>query len=573
MFNLKRMFIMILLCLFLKPLPMSAASGDAGTEGPFAFGVEARAISLGRAYTGVAEDASAVYWNPGALAYLEQKEFSSLYVPLYAGTDYGFLAFVYPVSGFGTLGLGLLGISVRDIPKTDEYDNNLGEFSDLQLQLSISYSRVWWRNIAAGLNVLLYHHMLDTYNGTGIGLEAGVYYDAREFLPNLTLGLKATNALSPRVTLISEPDLYPLNLRLGAAYRYALDQAENHRLLLSLEGEKSEFANFRIHAGFEYLFFKLFALRAGWDHDHLTTGAGVTYEGWRMDYALTLQGANGLNHLFSLGWRFGKSLSAEALQERQKILSELKVVMSRQYNQKGLKYLQAKNYKAAMDEFENALSWIEKSTEISNNFQKAQQSWNRKLAEKKYQAGRRHFKKKAYIEALLAWRETAKLQPGYPGLQKRINQVKRRMKKQLAGKAARSLRAKSQPDKRALDLFDQGVALYLNEQYAKAIVKWQAALKIKPDLPRVKGYITTALLQQPLKAPSRDVTPTSSALIQQEVAKYYEEGLLKYRQRDFVQAHSRWRRVLELDPNHIGAKRGVERVKAILSAFEEHGIQ
>ncbi len=218
------------------PVLLSASPGDAGSEGPFAFGVEARAVSLGRAYTGIAEDASVVYWNPAGLAYLEQKEIASLYTPLYDRTDYGFLSFVYPVSKFETIGIGLMGITVRDIPKTDEYDNRIGEFYDLQLQLLLGYSRVWWNNLAAGINLKLYHHMLDTYNGTGFGLDAGVYYDAGDFLPGLTAGLKFTNALPPRVTLISEPDVYPLNVRLGAAYQYTLDRAGDHKLMLTLEG-------------------------------------------------------------------------------------------------------------------------------------------------------------------------------------------------------------------------------------------------------------------------------------------------------------------------------------------------
>ncbi len=120
MFVHKKTFFYMALFILSTPVLLSASPGDAGTEGPFAFGVEARAVSLGRAYTGIAEDASVVYWNPAGLAYLEQKEIASLYTPLYDRTDYGFLSFVYPVSKFETIGIGLMGITVRDIPKTDE---------------------------------------------------------------------------------------------------------------------------------------------------------------------------------------------------------------------------------------------------------------------------------------------------------------------------------------------------------------------------------------------------------------------------------------------------------------------
>ncbi|MCK5219120.1 PorV/PorQ family protein [bacterium] len=568
----KKTFFYSAIVILFTPILLSASPGDAGTEGPFAFGVEARAVSLGRAYTGIAEDASVVYWNPAGLAYLEQKEIASLYTPLYDRTDYGFLSFVYPISKLETIGIGLMGMTVRDIPKTDEYDNRIGEFYDLQLQLLLGYSRVWWNNLAAGICIKLYHHTLDTYNGTGFGMDAGVYYDAKDFLPGLTAGLKFTNALPPAVTLISEPDVYPLNMRLGAAYRYSVDQAGDHKLMLSLEGEKPEFAGFKLHAGLEYKIIKMFAVRAGWNNDHITAGAGVNYWDWRLDYALTFQKDFGNIHLISAGWRFGLSISEVERQKGKAILAELTQSKSQEYNQRGLHCLKKGQYKKAVDEFEKAVSWVENSREITNNLNRAQAALNKQAAREKYQAGKRFFKKKFYIDALLAWRETAKLNPKYPKIKTRMASAKKAMEKQLIRQKTRIAKKVSKKERKSQNLFREGVGFYLDGEFARAIEKWERALKINPGLKQAKVYLAKAQeYNQPKldKIENRDLNTAE----RRQVDQYYEQGLLKYRQRKFIEARNLWRLVLKQDPDHKDAQRGMERIKAILNVFEKRGIK
>ncbi|MCK5243299.1 PorV/PorQ family protein [bacterium] len=565
-----------LLLLFLT-VGTARADGDAGTQGPFSFGVDSRAIALGSAYTGVAEDASAVYWNPGGLGFLGQIEVASLYVPLYESTDYGFFSLVYPIQNFGVLGLGFMALNTVDIPKTDEFDNALGSFSDLQMQLLFSYANVWWKNIAAGVNLKLHYHRLDSFTGIGFGADLGIFYLADKFVPGLSLGLMATNAWRPQITLVSEPDVYPINFRLGSAYRLGLDKPGNHKLLLSVEVDKSEYTDFKLHAGLEYQIYQIGSLRGGWDQDHAVLGVGLTYLDGRLDYALSLQSDLGHLHLFTVGWRFGKSLTESALQQRQKILAELKHSMCREYYAAGLAYLKQNKYKRAMEEFEKALSWIEESPVISKNYNLAQKKWTHQEATKKYQEGHRYYDRKAYVDALLAWRETADLNPKYPGIKKNIAKVKARMKKQLARKPKKSKRPqksrRSQINQRNQDLLNQGMAHYLDENYSLAIDKWQAALKLNPNQPLVKKYLDKV---QSRKAPTKvlmDLTPTARQRIRREIDKKYKKGLLLYRKRDFTPALSQWRSVLEQDPDHVGARHGVERIEAILSAFEKHGLQ
>ena len=46
---------------------IAQGDGQAGTESNFHLGFGARAISSGRAFTAVADDPSAIFWNPAGL--------------------------------------------------------------------------------------------------------------------------------------------------------------------------------------------------------------------------------------------------------------------------------------------------------------------------------------------------------------------------------------------------------------------------------------------------------------------------------------------------------------------------
>ena len=81
-----------------------AQEGEAGTQSIFNFGFSARAMGLGRAYVALADDPSAVFWNPAGLEYVPRISFSLFHTSLYEGATYDFIGFVYPTLQFGTAG-------------------------------------------------------------------------------------------------------------------------------------------------------------------------------------------------------------------------------------------------------------------------------------------------------------------------------------------------------------------------------------------------------------------------------------------------------------------------------------
>lgn len=76
---------------------------EAGQAGEFLrFGVGAKAIGLGRAFTSIADDASALYWNPAGLSSLPKvgATFMFMHLPMRAGASYNYLAGGIPMRIF-----------------------------------------------------------------------------------------------------------------------------------------------------------------------------------------------------------------------------------------------------------------------------------------------------------------------------------------------------------------------------------------------------------------------------------------------------------------------------------------
>ena len=113
----KLMLIAIAGWLLLPSAMLNAQDGKAGTQNILhEMGAGARVFGLGRAFVALADDPSAVFWNPAGLEYVPRISFSLFHTPLVAeGASYDFIGFVYPTLQLGTVGIGYSRVGVGDI--------------------------------------------------------------------------------------------------------------------------------------------------------------------------------------------------------------------------------------------------------------------------------------------------------------------------------------------------------------------------------------------------------------------------------------------------------------------------
>lgn len=295
-----------------------------------------RADGMGEAFVALADDASAVFWNPGGLAFLENREFlfmHSNWLPQLA-TDlfYDYGAYTHHVSGMGTFGISVTYMNFGEQNVTLENGPDVvDKFSSYDFAVSGAFGTKISKNLGLGVNMKLIRSNLAPFGagkeeGKGqawtFGLDLGLLY--KSFIFNrLNFGMNLTN-MGPKVAYIDvdQADPQPTNLKVGFAYR--IIDSEFNKITVTTDFNKLlvrryadgtsdpfykalftswtddpfdiEMKKVISHFGMEYWYSDFFALRAGyWNDDigkvHPTTfGAGIKYSLYRIDFGYMAAG-------------------------------------------------------------------------------------------------------------------------------------------------------------------------------------------------------------------------------------------------------------------------------------------
>ena len=94
--------IVIFLCVLLTPISVMCGEihSDAGTSAfPFLkINIGARAIAMGGAATGLADDESALYYNPAGIVSFEEKRWIGGYHNYFVDMQSGFVGMIFPLN-------------------------------------------------------------------------------------------------------------------------------------------------------------------------------------------------------------------------------------------------------------------------------------------------------------------------------------------------------------------------------------------------------------------------------------------------------------------------------------------
>src|SRR6202142_2086172 len=106
----------------LIPRPSSLwafGSSDVGTSGAefLKIGPGARPAGMGEAFTGVADDIHAIYWNPAGLGTLKTAEITGMHMQYFQSIQYEFAAFAYPTKENGTWGFATTNLHTDNIDR------------------------------------------------------------------------------------------------------------------------------------------------------------------------------------------------------------------------------------------------------------------------------------------------------------------------------------------------------------------------------------------------------------------------------------------------------------------------
>ena len=271
-------------------------------------GVGARALSMGGAYTIIADDPSAVYWNPAGLSFVNTKSLTGMHNDWGFDIRHEFLSYAHPLSSHKTLAGGAIFLNVGDIEGRDELRNPTGNLIARDFAFLLSHG---WRQsecLHFGVGLKLIRQQLHHDDAYSAAFDFGFLYRIPD--TNLTLG-GVVQSLGVRERFRQEAYNLPTSFKIGASY-----EISPYNLLLAADVEKPVDSHLRGSLGIEYGFLEKYALRGGYRYETersylggsngISTGFGLRLGDYDFDYALISHGDLGLSHLMSVSARLGK---------------------------------------------------------------------------------------------------------------------------------------------------------------------------------------------------------------------------------------------------------------------------
>jgi len=271
-----------------------AADGDdpSGTAAMMDIGMSARALGMGGAHIAVADDASAVYYNPAGLAFIDGRKITSLYTSLHGAA--GYLALGYAQAN---LGAGMLRLNASDIEETDEFANVIGVFGTTELAAMAGYGREIIPGLSLGGAVKFYNQKLRDASGTGITGDVGALYKSED--GRFRVGAVGRNLLGRVKYSSGAVDAFDRSFGIGAAF------APSDKFLLA--ADLGYASGLLARVGAEYRF-RSFVVRAGGvlsgGDVSVTAGAGFAIQSFRVDYAYQTHKILPDSHRLSLSLSF-----------------------------------------------------------------------------------------------------------------------------------------------------------------------------------------------------------------------------------------------------------------------------
>ncbi|MCH7753668.1 PorV/PorQ family protein [candidate division KSB1 bacterium] len=274
-------------------------------------GAGARALGLGNAYVALADDPSAVFWNPAGLAFIEKKRATFFYSNLIAESSYGFVGLSWPTTSIGSFGFGWMRLSSGNIEEFDIDPIPVSSFDYSQQLFLFSYGKQVRESLSLGLTFKVENLNLDnSFNrfGSDFGLLYRPDFDSA-FLRDISLGFNVQSFLKTQAKLFDNSESSPRNLKVGLEKHIVIGE-ERNMLRFLLDWNNGQNASSSWHFGTEYSFNDVAKLRLGINDGQFAFGAGATYGNFHLDYNFgkLFEAADfSVNHRFSITFDIGKT--------------------------------------------------------------------------------------------------------------------------------------------------------------------------------------------------------------------------------------------------------------------------
>ncbi len=267
-----------------------------------------RAKAMGGAFVGLANDLSAIYWNPAGLTQNSKSAVMVSHSEWLADVNFDFVGAAFPIGGLGTIGASITSLSMPDqkVRTVFQPEGTGALFSASDLALGLTYAKALTDRFSIGANVKYIQNRIFNSSASTVAVDFGVLFvtdfagtrfgaSISNFGGNLSMSGTDTELevdVAPaqfgnndRILANLKTDSFqpPLALRVGIATDVI--NRTNSQLTLAIDGVVPNDNAQYVNVGGEYMMFNVLALRAGYrtllltdSQEGLTLGAGIDYE-------------------------------------------------------------------------------------------------------------------------------------------------------------------------------------------------------------------------------------------------------------------------------------------------------
>ena len=271
-------------------------------------GIGARSLSMGGAFVAIADDPTALYWNPAGIVSIERPMAHFYHSPWIADVQFNHSAVVVPLDRSSSFGFFITSVTMDEMQvRTVKSPQGTGEyFSVSNVALAGSYARRLTDRFSFGVNMKFIQEKIWHMNAGGLAVDLGSLFVTKN--SGLRIGMSVSNfggkismdGYDTEVDYDIDETMYgnndkidaslnsmdwPLPLVFRAGVSKDVVQSDIHKLTLAADAIHPNNNVEYINLGFEYILRNMISIRGGQafygmdkSKQGLTFGVGLNYQ-------------------------------------------------------------------------------------------------------------------------------------------------------------------------------------------------------------------------------------------------------------------------------------------------------
>tara|TARA_B100001013_G_C24619341_1_gene446548 strand:+ start:1679 stop:2701 length:1023 start_codon:yes stop_codon:yes gene_type:complete len=271
-------------------------------------GIGARSLSMGGAFVAIADDPTALYWNPAGIVSIKSPMAHFYHSPWIADVQFNHSAVVVPLDRSSSFGFFITSVTMDEMQvRTVKSPQGTGEyFSVSNVALAGSYARRLTDRFSFGVNMKFIQEKIWHMNAGGLAVDLGSLFITKN--SGLRIGMSVSNfggkismdGYDTEVDYDVDETMYgnndkidaslnsmdwPLPLVFRAGVSKDVVQSDIHKLTLAADAIHPNNNVEYINLGFEYILRNMISIRGGQafygmdkSKQGLTFGVGLNYQ-------------------------------------------------------------------------------------------------------------------------------------------------------------------------------------------------------------------------------------------------------------------------------------------------------